>query len=169
MKTALLIQDTGVKNVNSESRSRVNKNQKEKILRNIVLLTKGKEKILVEDDAFVHEVSDEEVDLGFIGSFAEGVEYGLDPGADSDGANSWHSEEMKTPPNVRNADHSQKQGETKQSYWSAHTGDNGYEKFEVHRHPTNHVVDLGKRLCTCQFWMLTGIPLCAYMCCTVSG
>ncbi|RYR62679.1 hypothetical protein Ahy_A04g020398 isoform A [Arachis hypogaea] len=31
------------------------------------------------------------------------------------------------------------------------TGDNGYEKFEVHRHPTNHVVDLGKRLCTCQF------------------
>ncbi|RYR67129.1 hypothetical protein Ahy_A03g013384 [Arachis hypogaea] len=34
-------------------------------------------------------------------------------------------------------------------------GDNGYEKFEVHGHPTNHVVDLGKRLCTCQFWMLT--------------
>ncbi|RYR76966.1 hypothetical protein Ahy_A01g001461 [Arachis hypogaea] len=83
--------DTGVKNINSGSRSRVNKNQNEKILRNVGPLAKGKEKILVEDDAFVQEVSDEEVDLDFIGSFTEGVEYGLDPGADSDGANSWHS------------------------------------------------------------------------------
>ncbi|XP_020975808.1 uncharacterized protein LOC110270541 [Arachis ipaensis] len=91
--------DTGVKNVNSRSRIRVNKNQKEKILRNVGPLPKGKEKILVEDDAFVQEVSDEEVDLRFLGSFAEGVEYGLDPGADSDGANSWHSKKMKTPPN----------------------------------------------------------------------
>ncbi|RYQ88901.1 hypothetical protein Ahy_B09g095818 [Arachis hypogaea] len=38
-----------------------------------------------------------------------------------------------------------------------------YEKFEVHGHPTNMVVDLGKRLCTCQFWMLTGIP-CVHAC-----
>ncbi|RYR02563.1 hypothetical protein Ahy_B06g081359 [Arachis hypogaea] len=83
--------DTGVKNVNNGSRSRVNKNKNEKILRNVGPLAKEKEKILVEDDAFVQEVSDEEVDLGFIGNFAEGVEYGLDPGADSDGANSWHS------------------------------------------------------------------------------
>ncbi|RYR66471.1 hypothetical protein Ahy_A03g012461 isoform B [Arachis hypogaea] len=29
------------------------------------------------------------------------------------------------------------------------TGDEDYEKFEVHGHPTNMVVDLGKRLCTC--------------------
>ncbi|RYQ89568.1 hypothetical protein Ahy_B09g096142 [Arachis hypogaea] len=38
------------------------------------------------------------------------------------------------------------------------TGDTGYVKFEVHGYPANHVVDLGKRLCTCQFWMLTRIP-----------
>ncbi|RYR34663.1 hypothetical protein Ahy_A10g049646 [Arachis hypogaea] len=43
------------------------------------------------------------------------------------------------------------------------TGDEEYEKFEVHGHPTNMVVDLGKRLCTCQFWMLTGIP-CVHAC-----
>ncbi|XP_057718638.1 uncharacterized protein LOC130933129 [Arachis stenosperma] len=43
------------------------------------------------------------------------------------------------------------------------TGDEDYEKFEVHGHPTNMVVDLGKRLCTCQFWMLTGIP-CVHTC-----
>ncbi|RYR49297.1 hypothetical protein Ahy_A07g035721 [Arachis hypogaea] len=82
--------DTGMKNINSGSRSRV---------KNVGPLAKGKEKILVEDDAFVQEVSDEEGDLIFIGSFAEGVVYGLDPGANSNGANSWHSDEMKTPPN----------------------------------------------------------------------
>ncbi|RYR33910.1 hypothetical protein Ahy_A10g048582 [Arachis hypogaea] len=43
------------------------------------------------------------------------------------------------------------------------TGDEDYEKFEVHGHPTNMVVDLGKRLCTCQFWMLAGIP-CVHAC-----
>ncbi|XP_020981334.1 uncharacterized protein LOC110272927 [Arachis duranensis] len=43
------------------------------------------------------------------------------------------------------------------------TGDEAYEKFEVHGQPTNMVVDLGKRLCTCQFWMLTGIP-CVHAC-----
>ncbi|XP_025678198.2 uncharacterized protein [Arachis hypogaea] len=42
------------------------------------------------------------------------------------------------------------------------TGDEEYEKFEVHGHPTNMVVDLGKRLCTCQFWMLTGDIICPY-------
>ncbi|XP_072069760.1 uncharacterized protein [Arachis hypogaea] len=47
------------------------------------------------------------------------------------------------------------------------TGDNGYEKFEVHGHPTNHVVDIEKRLCTCQFWMLTGIP-CVHACAALS-
>ncbi|RYR19653.1 hypothetical protein Ahy_B03g064521 [Arachis hypogaea] len=47
------------------------------------------------------------------------------------------------------------------------TGDNGYKKFEVHGHLTNHVVDLGKRLCTCQFWMLTGIP-CVHACAALS-
>ncbi|XP_016185297.1 uncharacterized protein LOC107626922 [Arachis ipaensis] len=43
------------------------------------------------------------------------------------------------------------------------TGDEAYEKFEVHGQPTNMVVDLGKRLCTCQLWMLTGIP-CVHAC-----
>ncbi|XP_016172531.1 uncharacterized protein LOC107614918 [Arachis ipaensis] len=43
------------------------------------------------------------------------------------------------------------------------TSDEDYEKFEVHGHSTNMVVDLGKRLCTCQFWMLTGIP-CVHAC-----
>ncbi|RYR17165.1 hypothetical protein Ahy_B03g061949 isoform C [Arachis hypogaea] len=47
------------------------------------------------------------------------------------------------------------------------TGDDGYEKFEVHGYPTNHVVDLGKNLCTCQFWMLTGIP-CVHACAALS-
>ncbi|RYR70587.1 hypothetical protein Ahy_A02g004917 [Arachis hypogaea] len=67
--------------------------------RNISPLGKGKEKILHEDDGLVEEVSDAEVDLGFVGCVHEGVEDGLDPGVDSDGTNSWHSEEMKTPPN----------------------------------------------------------------------
>ncbi|RYR38729.1 hypothetical protein Ahy_A09g043891 [Arachis hypogaea] len=49
-------------------------------------------------------------------------------------------------------------------HWHAiWSGDTGYEKFEVHGRPTNHVVDLGKRLCTCQFWMLTGIR-CVHAC-----
>ncbi|XP_072058061.1 uncharacterized protein [Arachis hypogaea] len=49
-------------------------------------------------------------------------------------------------------------------HWHAiWSGDTGYEKFEVHGRPTNYVMDLGKRLCTCQFWMLTGIP-CVYVC-----
>ncbi|RYR54986.1 hypothetical protein Ahy_A06g030242 [Arachis hypogaea] len=53
-------------------------------------------------------------------------------------------------------------------YWKPiWTEDNGYKNFEVHGHPTNHVVDLGKRLCTCQFWMLTGIP-CVHTCAALS-
>ncbi|RYR15204.1 hypothetical protein Ahy_B04g071927 [Arachis hypogaea] len=43
------------------------------------------------------------------------------------------------------------------------TRDDDYEKFEVHGYPTNMVVDLGKRLCICQFWMLTGMP-CVHAC-----
>ncbi|XP_020959110.1 uncharacterized protein LOC110262722 [Arachis ipaensis] len=44
--------------------------------------------------------------------------------------------------------------------WS---GDSEYEKFEVHGWPTNMVVDLGKRLCTCGFWQLSGMP-CVHAC-----
>ncbi|RYR23520.1 hypothetical protein Ahy_B03g068730 [Arachis hypogaea] len=47
--------------------------------RNISPLGKGKEKILHEDDGLVEEVSDAEVDLGFVGCVHEGVEDGLDP------------------------------------------------------------------------------------------
>ncbi|RYR42359.1 hypothetical protein Ahy_A08g038827 [Arachis hypogaea] len=43
-------------------------------------------------------------------------------------------------------------------------GDTDYEKFQIHHgRPINHVVDLEKRLYTCQFWMLTGIP-CIHAC-----
>ncbi|RYR04781.1 hypothetical protein Ahy_B06g084557 [Arachis hypogaea] len=79
----------------------------------------GKDNIMQADDAIVEDLSDVEVDLGFVGTPGEGILYeALDP---------------------------------------------EYEKFEVHGHPTNMVVDLGKRLCTCQFWMLTGIP-CVHAC-----
>ncbi|RYR50401.1 hypothetical protein Ahy_A07g037004 [Arachis hypogaea] len=43
------------------------------------------------------------------------------------------------------------------------TGDEDYEKFEVHRHPTNMVVNLGKRLCTCQH------SLCSCLCYSCTG
>ncbi|RYR62468.1 hypothetical protein Ahy_A04g020075 [Arachis hypogaea] len=68
-------------------------------------MAKGKEKmykdtIMQDDDAIVAELSDVEVDLSFLGSPGDRLMYdALDPGAESDGANSWHSEEMKTPPN----------------------------------------------------------------------
>ncbi|RYR11189.1 hypothetical protein Ahy_B05g079660 [Arachis hypogaea] len=79
----------------------------------------GKDNIIQVDDAIVEDLSDVEVDLGFIGTPTKGIWYeALDP---------------------------------------------EYEKFEVHGHPTNMIVDLGKRLCTCQFWMLTGIP-CVHAC-----
>ncbi|XP_016164423.1 uncharacterized protein LOC107606938 [Arachis ipaensis] len=68
-------------------------------------MAKGKEKmykdtIMQDNDAIVADLSDVEVDLGFLGSPGDAFMYdALDPGAESDGANSWHSEEMKTPPN----------------------------------------------------------------------
>ncbi|XP_072073775.1 uncharacterized protein [Arachis hypogaea] len=49
------------------------------------------------------------------------------------------------------------------NWLSIWTGDDEYEKFKVHGYPTNMMVDLGKRLCTCQFWMLTGMP-CVHAC-----
>ncbi|RYR26854.1 hypothetical protein Ahy_B02g061164 [Arachis hypogaea] len=49
------------------------------------------------------------------------------------------------------------------NWYAIWSGDTGYEKFEVHGRPTNHMVDLRKRLCICQFWMLTGIP-CVHAC-----
>ncbi|RYR28535.1 hypothetical protein Ahy_B01g052682 isoform A [Arachis hypogaea] len=59
-----------------------------------------KDTIMQDDDALVADLSDVEVDLGFLGSPGGGLMYdALDPGVESDGANSWYSEEMKTPPN----------------------------------------------------------------------
>ncbi|RYR33909.1 hypothetical protein Ahy_A10g048581 [Arachis hypogaea] len=61
---------------------------------------KTKENIMQPDDALVEDVSDGDVDLGFVGTPGiVDVYEALDPGAESDGANSWHSEEMQTPPN----------------------------------------------------------------------
>ncbi|RYR11250.1 hypothetical protein Ahy_B05g079716 [Arachis hypogaea] len=53
--------------------------------------------------------------------------------------------------------------EESKNWLSIWTGDDEYEKFKVHGYPTNMMVDLGKRLCTCQFWMLTGMP-CVHAC-----
>ncbi|RYR47934.1 hypothetical protein Ahy_A07g033916 isoform D [Arachis hypogaea] len=59
-----------------------------------------KDTIIQDDDAIVADLSNVEVDLGFLGNLGDGLMYdALDPGAESDGANSWHSEEIKTPPN----------------------------------------------------------------------
>ncbi|RYR01298.1 hypothetical protein Ahy_B06g080163 [Arachis hypogaea] len=267
-----------------------------KKVQKVSAMAKGKEKmykdtIMQDDDAIVADLSDVEVDLGFLGSPGDGLMYdALDPSAESDGANSWHSEEMKTPPNSEDELESdgesdefpifqegQRFGElqlqvgmkfnTKQDFrdavreftiqegrrikfvnndnvrcravcqveecswvvytlrdhedscwqiktfyddhtcprensnraanrvWLASklvkkvrkyanfkqceaatyfrkesknwvpiwTGDEAYEKFEIHGQPTNMVFDLGKRLCTYQFWMLTGIP-CVHAC-----
>ncbi|RYR04146.1 hypothetical protein Ahy_B06g083731 [Arachis hypogaea] len=229
---------------------------------------KGKAKVCVDDDGFVEDVSDEDVDIEFVGGGIKGDNHdAFDPGSESDGGNSWHSLEMKTPPNSEDElvgeessdevfpvfrqgarfgelhlevgmkfntkwefkeavreftiqegrrmrfrkndgkrvravckvkdckwvvyasrDHEDSCWQVK-TFFNDHTcpredknratnrnwvaesrhwhaiwsGDTGYEKFEVHGRPTNHVVDLGKRLCTCQFWMLTGIP-CVHAC-----
>ncbi|RYR07974.1 hypothetical protein Ahy_B05g075480 [Arachis hypogaea] len=67
----------------------------------------------------------------------------------------------KLPPVVQSRlDKIRKESKSWMPIW---TGNDEYEKFEVHGHPTNMVVDLGKRLCTCQFWMLTGMP-CVHAC-----
>ncbi|RYR74710.1 hypothetical protein Ahy_A02g009437 [Arachis hypogaea] len=59
------------------------------------IFVKLKEKIIIiKDDGLVEDVSDGEVDIDFVGA-----DFGLDPGVDSDEANLWHFEEMKTPPN----------------------------------------------------------------------
>ncbi|RYR10831.1 hypothetical protein Ahy_B05g079308 [Arachis hypogaea] len=65
-----------------KTRSRIRRNMIHATVgkRNISPLGKGKEKILHEDDGLVEEVSDAEVDLGFVGCVHEGVEDGLDPG-----------------------------------------------------------------------------------------
>ncbi|RYR72019.1 hypothetical protein Ahy_A02g006222 [Arachis hypogaea] len=58
-----------------------------------------KEKICVDEDAYVEGNSDIEVDFGKVGTDKNDDYDAYDPGTDSDGANSWHSLEMKTPPN----------------------------------------------------------------------
>ncbi|XLT56520.1 hypothetical protein HN873_049124 [Arachis hypogaea] len=60
---------------------------------------KDKDQVTIEDDAFVEEVLDGDVDLCFVGGTWDDAYNAYDPGADSDRANSWHSEEMKTLPN----------------------------------------------------------------------
>ncbi|RYR76046.1 hypothetical protein Ahy_A01g000638 [Arachis hypogaea] len=102
-----------------------------------------KDTIMQDDDAIVADLSDVEVDLGFLGSPGGGFMYdALDPVIQS------RLEKVR------------KESKNWVPIW---TGDEAYEKFEVHGQPTNMVVDLGKRLCTCQFWMLIGIP-CVHAC-----
>ncbi|RYR38623.1 hypothetical protein Ahy_A09g043724 [Arachis hypogaea] len=48
--------------------------------------------------------------------------------------------------------------------WS---GDADYEQFEVHGWPTNMAVDLGKRICICEFRQLSGMP-CVHACVTMA-
>ncbi|RYR54302.1 hypothetical protein Ahy_A06g029560 [Arachis hypogaea] len=48
--------------------------------------------------------------------------------------------------------------------WS---GDEHYERFEIHGWPTNMVVDLGKSICTCRFWQITSMP-CVHACAALS-
>ncbi|RYR26912.1 hypothetical protein Ahy_B02g061221 [Arachis hypogaea] len=134
--------NTGVKNVNSGSRSRV---------KNVGPLAKGKEKILVEDDAFVQEVSDKEVEVVRMFVMQTIVKNKVKLN---------NHIGVLTPVIKSRLEKVRKESKNWKPIW---TGHNGYEKFEVHGHPTNHVVDLGKRLCTCQFWMLTGIP-CVHAC-----
>ncbi|RYR27028.1 hypothetical protein Ahy_B02g061355 [Arachis hypogaea] len=58
-------------------------------------LAKSKRKFLNDDDALV--VDDEDfLEVPVTGD--KNLDKSYDPGAESDGANSWHSEEMKTPP-----------------------------------------------------------------------
>ncbi|XP_016186096.1 uncharacterized protein LOC107627784 [Arachis ipaensis] len=63
-------------------------------------LAKSKRKFLNDDDALVVDDEECEVDLSFLEvpvTGDENLDNALDPGAESDGANSWHLEEMKTP------------------------------------------------------------------------
>ncbi|MED6186717.1 hypothetical protein PIB30_069436 [Stylosanthes scabra] len=61
---------------------------------------KIKKKILEDGDGFIQHVSHGGVDMGFLGEVEVNVVYDtLDAGAESDGDDDWHSEEMKTPPN----------------------------------------------------------------------
>ncbi|RYQ99546.1 hypothetical protein Ahy_B07g087491 isoform A [Arachis hypogaea] len=263
------IQEDSSSSEDNASMSKLRNRKLKEVKRRAYAAAKTKENIMQPDDALVEDVSDGEVDLGFVETQGiVDVYEALDPGAESDGANSWHSEEMKTLPNsedelqsdedsdefpifrngarfgelqlqvgmkfntkfefreaVReytiqegrrikfkkndnircsavckvkecawviktfNGDHTCARENTNRAAnraWVASkfvknvrkypnfkqksknwmpiwTGDEDYEKFEVHGHPTNMVVDLGKRLCTCQFWMLTSIP-CVHAC-----
>ncbi|RYR02421.1 hypothetical protein Ahy_B06g081215 [Arachis hypogaea] len=94
------IQEDSSSSEDNASMSKPRNKKLKDIKRGAYAAAKTKENIMQPDDALVEDVSDREVDLGFVG--APGivdVYEALDPGAESDGANSWHSEEMKTPPN----------------------------------------------------------------------
>ncbi|RYR07812.1 hypothetical protein Ahy_B05g075262 [Arachis hypogaea] len=85
----------------SEDNASISKPRNKKlkdIKRGAYAAAKTKENIIQPDDALVEDVSYGEVDLGFVGTPGiVDVYEALDVGAEFDGANSWHSEEMKTP------------------------------------------------------------------------
>ncbi|RYR02591.1 hypothetical protein Ahy_B06g081388 [Arachis hypogaea] len=94
------IQEDSSSSEDNASMSKPRNKKVKDIKRATYAAAKTKENIMQPDDALVEDVSDGEVDLGFVGTPGiVDVYEALDPGAESDGANSWHSEEMKTPPN----------------------------------------------------------------------
>ncbi|XP_015954627.1 uncharacterized protein LOC107478987 [Arachis duranensis] len=54
-----------------------------------------------------------------------------------------------------------------QKWTSIWSGDEEYQRFEIHGWPTNMAVDLGKSICTCRFWQITGMP-CVHACAAIS-
>ncbi|RYQ97276.1 hypothetical protein Ahy_B08g093309 [Arachis hypogaea] len=94
------IQEDSSSSENNASMSKLRNRKLKEVKRGAYAAAKTKENIMQPDDALVEDVSDREVDLGFIGTpGVVDVYEALDPGAESNGANSWHSAEMKTPPN----------------------------------------------------------------------
>ncbi|RYQ83070.1 hypothetical protein Ahy_B10g101683 [Arachis hypogaea] len=94
------IQEDSSSSEDNASMSKPRNKKLKDIKRGAYAAAKTKENIMQPNDALVEDVSDGEVDLGFVGTPGiVDVYEALDPGADSDGANSWHSEEMKTPSN----------------------------------------------------------------------
>ncbi|RYR61888.1 hypothetical protein Ahy_A04g019133 [Arachis hypogaea] len=92
------IQEDSSSSEDNAGMSKLRNRKLKEVKRRAYAAAKTKENIIQPDDALVEDVSDGEVDLGFVGTPGiVDVYKALDPGAD--GANSWHSEEMKTPPN----------------------------------------------------------------------
>ncbi|RYQ96263.1 hypothetical protein Ahy_B08g091948 [Arachis hypogaea] len=132
------IQEDSSSSEDNASMSKPRNKKLKDIKRGAYAAAKTKENIMQPDDALVEDVSDGEVDLGFVGTPGIVDVYEALDLEKNQRTGCLSGPVMKTMKN-----------------------------FEVHGHPTNMVVDLGKRLCTCQFWMLTGIS-CVHACATLA-